>query len=418
MALNLASFRWICIPVFVLLIYGCGAATNPLGYLQPPGYQKSHEYLLNRAKFYLDLGENEKALEFAEKAQKLDDGHEEGALVLGFTYLSLAGISSFDLAAKLREEGGGDAADKDGAASLLETDANPLDPLKSLLGLDDTQLTQLTVAGNKVTFEDGAVIEGAPASGIFADYPVLLPKTAIAARQNQDDVIAKLAKAVKVVCPFVAEGAKILSPVEDPRHSDSACPATNKRTEFGGRIHFLWALAHLTEAIAFNNVVLYDPNGDGANLVKRSTALSAATDLGVVEYLAAVQDLALVTEQILTTDPEKSKNSMLIGMVNDLEATNKGFLQLPGMPASLTKSISESIAQINTKRETLKSSGTGLNHEAAGSQALKEKLTSGLTTNLKAQYEAKTAAGELSDTEKVQFCQSFQQISSESLEGC
>ena len=43
--------------------------------------------------------------------------------------------------------------------------------------------------------------------------------------------------------------------------------------EILGRIHFLWSLAHLTEAIAFNNVVLYDPNGDGPNLTKRSNLL-------------------------------------------------------------------------------------------------------------------------------------------------
>ena len=392
-------------------LLACSEATNPLGYMVPDGYKASHEYLLAQANIYLNYGDYDKAREFGEEAYKLDPGSEEGALVLGFAYLSLAGMSTFDLAIKLQEDG------KD-EASLAEGSSNPLASLKTLLGLDEGTFASLTVEGNRVTLENGTVVEGAPSSGVFQSLPVLIPKTAEEARASGSEVLKLLAQAVEVVCPFVAEEAKVLSPVEDPRHGVEACPPSPKDRYFGGRIHFLWSLAHLTEAIAFNNIVLYDPDGDGANLIKRSSLLSDSTSLSITDYITAVQDLSVTLEQILPTDAEKSKSSMLIGMVNDLEATNKGFSLLPGMPENMTKSISEAITKINTQREALKGATEGLSDEAAGSQALKEQLTSELASNLKTQIESKVEAGDLSAEQTTELCASYATISTDTIDAC
>lgn len=397
---------------------GCSEATNPLGYLVLPQSQASHFYLMAEAQYYLDEGDYEKAIEFGEKAYEIDPGYEENAIILGFAYMAIAGVDPLSLTQKLMEQEGEQG---EGASALTqETDANdtsnPLEPLEGLLGLDQAELDRLTLEGNQVTLEDGTTISGAPSSGVFVDYPVLLPKTAAEARAS-GPTLTLLGKAIKVICPFIKEQAKIISPISDERHNAENCPPSEKELRSTGRSHFIWAFAHLTEAIAFNSVVLYDPSGKGANIVRRSDALKDPSSVPLLDYISAIDELADTLEFILPTAEDKTQGSMLFAMVNDLEATSRGFDQIPGTPASLTSSIRSALAKLEQQKAEVKAAGVTSEVEASSS-ALKGSLTETLGSNLKSQIEARDAAGEFSAEDKAQVCASYASISSDAIESC
>lgn len=407
--------------IFFFMISGCSSESNPLGYLVLPSSRQSFENLIYEAEAAMDRGDYKKAIEIGEKAYELDSGSERLAVVLGFAYMSIAGIDPMSLAEKLIEQGESEDEDKSnslvqGESEASEESSNPLAPLRSLLGLEDDELSAITLDGNVVTLEDGSVIEGAPKSGPFKDYPVLLPKTAPEARKAGGLALTSLAKAIKVVCPFVSTTAKVLSPIPDSRHASDSCPPSEKELRFSGKIHFVWSFAHLTEAIAFNSIVLYDPSGAGANIIRRSESIRDPAALPVDQYLKAISELAVTLDLILPTSPESSADSMLFAMVNDLQATSRGFNNLPGMPESMTKPITDAIARLEEQQAQIEA--TGVSEVSAGSSVLKDTLTESLGENVRSSIEAKAASGELNEEEKKEACASYASISSEALEIC
>ena len=401
------------------LMMGCGAESNPLGFMILPQSQESVDSLTYDAEAAMDAGDYELAIEIATRANKLDPGSEHLAVVLGYAYLASAGIDPFSLAEKLMEQGDNKTESNEGetgATSEASSSANPLEPLRSLLGLDASELSAITLDGNQTVTEDGTVIKGAPSDGLFKDYPVLLPKTASEARLAGGEALTNLAKAIKAICPFVSESAKVLSPVEDPRHGREACPPSEKERYFSGKAHYIWAFAHLTEAIAFNAVVLYDPTGEGANIIRRSDAISDPAAVPLNQYISSVNELAVTMEIILPTSEDKTADSMLMGMVNDLQATSKGFDNLPGMPESMTKSIKDAITKLEEQKAQMQTSG--ISEQAASSSALKESLTEALSDNLKTQIEQRSSDGSFTQEEKESVCASYASISSEALAAC
>ena len=414
--------------LLLVLVQGCSEEQNIWGLVPAPGGSpdKMIDYLVSMATREFDKGNYDKALELADKANQLDPGSEEAAIVLAYVRLSLAGLNPFDLAGAMVTEDEEESTDSTETTETTETtegtgdsaaEDNPLGPLASLLGLSDEGYDLVTMPGNQYVREDGSILEGAPASGVFADLPVLLPLTAAEARAAETRVLWHLAEAVRVICPFVAEGVKVVGEVDDPRHVSEACPVTPGKPRHRGKSHFLWAFAHLTEAIAFNSVVLYDPSGEGANLIRRSDTISAGS-LAVTDYISAVTELVETLQIILPTDPEKSAGSMLVAMVNDLEATSRAFGQLPGIPEGMTASIDAALAQLNEQKDKIEQTSASASEANASARAMQESLTSGIADNLKEQIVAKNDAGELSEDEKSDLCDAYSGVSSEALDLC
>lgn len=416
-----------------LSVTACGPDSNIMGFLVFAADKTSHEYLLFEAETYLNQGDYSAAIAYGEQAYALDPGHEGTAAVLGFSYLGLAGADPFTLATTIASQAsdGGDAAGGDTAASVTVAQlltaaqdtaaeesgtSNPLGALAEVLGLSDAELEQITLPGNQLELEDGTVVEGAPSAGLFKDYPVLLPKAASEARAAAI-TLTRINRAIAVVCPFVNPAARLTGASGDSRHGEAACPTSAKTKTQASKIHFVWAFAHLTEAIAFNAVVMYDPTGAGPNLQRRTEALGDSESVGIAAYVSGVSELAAVIDVVFPTDPSQSADSMLTGMVNDLEATSRAFDLLPGMPAAMTSSIKSSLAQLAEQKAKIQQSGA-VSDEEASSSALKDTLTEELGKNLEEQITTKVADGEVTDEQKAAVCAAYSQISTEAIAAC
>lgn len=187
---------------------------------------------------------------------------------------------------------------------------------------------------------------------------------------------------------------------------------------FSGKTHFLWALAHLTEAVAFNSVILYDPTGEGPNLIRRSEALKSFQPTDLLSYISSVAELAQVLNIILPVDPDESKNSMLMAIINNLETANKAFKALPGIPKTITSVVDESLNEIEEQRKKISNVQTNQNEVSERSRALKEQLTQGLSKNIREQITNKAENGELTEDNKKELCEAYSSISTEKFETC
>ena len=394
--------------ICLFLTFACGEKTNILGYLVMGKQKKDIVYLLERSQTFYDQGDFTTANTFAQEAYDIDPSYEASAVMLGFTHLALAGLDSFNLATSLMKD--------DSSANLAEeSQGGALDGLRGVIGLSQTDLNELTLADNKYVDEEGNVVEGAPSEGIFAELPVLLPKSAVEARLTNSVAVSNVHKAIVAVCPFVSLEAKVIGSQGDIRHVSDYCETTDNERYLSAKAHYLWAFSHLTEAIAFHSVVLFQTVGSEPNLVQRSSVLDKAGGDDIQGYIKNITDLATTIDIILPTDEERSKNSMLTAMFNDLEATSLGFAQLAGIPESLTKSITDSLAEIKSQKEKLASSSGSANQQ--NSKALKENLTKGLKSALQTQITAKDAEG-IEEGEKEDMCKQYCQISTESFDSC
>ena len=406
--------------LLVLLLGGgvlsCGSDQNILGKLVT-GPQKKHDisYQLFQAEYYYDRGKFNKALTFAHAATAMDRDNEHAGLIEGAIEFGLAGLDIFSLAGKLIAQG-------EAAQSLaLEGDesSDALSQLSTIFGITAEQVGAMTLDGNSVTTADGKVVKGAPDSGLFKDYPVLLPKKAAEARLAGGDTILHLSRAVMAICRFVEDDVKLIDADNaDPRHISADCQKAPNTLRQKGKSYFLWALAHLVESLAFRGIVLYAPDGATPNLMKRSAAMSGT--LTITQYLQGITELSAVLDVVFPIDPVASADSMLTAMVNDLMTVDRTFANMSGIPTSMTKSIKTTIKQIKRQKAKMVASQGGAATGTAGTdaQALKEQLTAKLSENLRTQITAKSAAGDFSPGQKTDACGAYQSISATPLDIC
>jgi len=386
----------------------CSEQSNINGLITTDSQRGNNFYLIERAQHYYDKGEFAEARDLAVEAYLVEPNSEGAALLLGYIHLALAGIDSFALIRKLSEGGATlRLAGSGGGAS------GTLSSLSSIIGMDDTERQKLTLSGNKV-----GSIDGAPKTGPFQGLPVLLPLTATEARDGSSEVVRNLFLAMRFVCPFVDEEVLLREGLGDPRHMSSYCEPCAGLVSAPTRMHYIWAFAHLAEAIAFHGVVLYAPNGGDPNLLKRSEALEGALKSGTLDldgYVSAVTVLASTVDVILPTKRDKTRDSMLNAMFNDFEAAGRGFARISGLPDTFTKDIDASLADLREKQAR---AGAKTQDVDTGSGAMKEQLTAGLAKNIKKQIEEKDNKGELEAGKKTELCAAYRTMSSEAFANC
>lgn len=324
--------KLLILPLLLVLV-SCSAETNILGKTTPAEHLATFENLLDLAQAAYDRNDLKMALRYSEQAYKLNEDSEDAALLYGFVNLSLAGGDPFSLAkgltadAKAKNEA--DQAADPAAPEQPSGTAGTLASLKSVLAIKDEELLQMSSKD-----------ETDPA------LPILIPGCVEDARATVAR-LKYLKSAVLAVCRFVDDSAKV---------SDDylqQCEPYDGPHEQRHKAHFLWAFAHLTEALAFNSILTYattDQAGSQTNLELRAQkiqAIDASKDLQPL--LAAITSLDKTLKAVMPAGgacSEAAPTTQLRATLNDMLAVDAAFSLIPGMPKKITARVANAMNRI------------------------------------------------------------------------
>ncbi len=355
--------RWTGLTLAALLLAGCGAGTN---FNQIwGGDDDAFDSLMARARISYDRGDFKDASELAEKARAINPLSEDANILLGYINLSLGGIDPFILAQRLIEVNTPESA----ATNLAEGSnsggvAGTLQNLNKLINLTSDDLTLLSES-----YET-------PASSFFAEIPILRPKTVTAELRETVPVLKAMNNALKYVCGFVEDGVRVAA---DPRDSFESCPKVAGEKSQTYKAHFLWAFAHLTEALVFQSVLLYSDGKDGknSNIEQRSKKInnadfSATGTAGLTTFVTTVAELKESVDAIFASETTVAGGvTQLTATLNAMQSVSLAFAALPGMPSDLTSKITTAMDEIKKIGQKINTSSETLGQ----SQALKGQMT-------------------------------------------
>lgn len=403
------KFLTLVVPFFLM---ACSEGTNFNQIFVNKEQKNSADYARERAQYHFDRGEYEKAKGYAEKMYELNKNDEESAVLLSYIYLGLARVDIFDLAENLIDQTNSEKSEDKPEENSSAVAA--LDSLGAVIGLLDEDRLAMADDDNSVVV-DGTTVKGVSDNPLFTDLDVTLPKGSAEAREANSQLLQNLNKAIKIICPFINDEAKILKSDsrtdEDSRHTTSNCPRSTYPHKLGAKTHFLWAFSHLTEAIAFNSLMsemLEVLNKRGTVIGKNN---GGATVVNAQEYVDALSEIVSLVNVILPTSPAKAADSMLTSVFNDLETASLGFSQIDGMPEDMTKSINESLAKLKSSSSTI--GNTNQNGNAA---ALKDQLLGKLTTKIRDEMTKRDS--EFSAEQKTKACGAYKSITTQKFDLC
>ena len=331
-----------------VLLAGCGSKSN-INQIWG-GNDEGADSLYMEARAAYDRGDYDAAEEKAQKLVDRNPDNEDAAVLLGYIYLSSGGIDPFRLAREMialstpttttptdKADGGvlqgPSAEDSDAEAEDDTNDAtSTLQKLGSLINLSETDFTNL----QKEPFTG--------TTGLFTDNPLIVPKDVTPDLRQQIEVLKAMNAAIMAVCRFVDDSVKIEG---DTRHADANCVKVDGPRNNPPKAHFLWAFSHLTEAMVFQSVLLYSTaeNGD-SNFKAASDKLNNSSfdgDAGVAEFTSKVTELKTASDLVFNTT---SNDSMIASTFRALDAVDKAFGALSGLPEGITKRITGAMGKI------------------------------------------------------------------------
>lgn len=367
----------------LLSFYSCGDA-NLNGFIFVRDKQnKALDVLTERARYHYDQGEFSKARDYIEDALNLNSSNESVRILAGYIYLSLGGIDTFQLSKSLIENSA-PKTDEAGLALAENSASGALSGLSSITGITDADLP---VMGEKQESD----IE------VFKEYPVFYPNPASEVRSKIES-LRYLNLAISMACPSVKDSVKLEA---DARHQGESCPESDDNARLSGKAYFLWAFAHLGDALSFNKVIQYSSSADGkANLQKRGEAAGQIANSDIGTYASVMAQLSNDINSIMQTD---EADSQLNAVYNGLEATNLAFAQLAGVPEKITGSITQALSSL---KEGAKTSGKSENEVLKGQ--LNEKVTNELSAKIE---EAKQNDPDDFAENKTTLCNTFEELS-------
>ena len=338
-------FLWL----LVLLGVSCGAGSNFLKLFTASEQKDTWDSQIALAQIYYDTLDFDKALKHAERAYELNPDSERAAVLLGYVYMAKTGLSPFSVVEKLTaketkddesDEGGENQSEQpasdsgQGNNSNSSGDKGGFGVLSGIIGLSDDDFGKMGVINQDV-----------------AHLPVIEPACAGEARETVETLkYANLA--VKVICKFVDSDIRLS---EDQRHD---CQSVQSGRQQQAEAHFLWALAHLTEAAAFHGVVNYGTtSSEKSNLELRVEEFKNIDISDPSQIPLLVQNLESLTQtidkvlQVSGFCSEQHPQTQLMALVNDLIAITYAFSKMPGIPEGMTQSISSAAERIVAIRE-------------------------------------------------------------------
>lgn len=315
--------------------------------------EEAIDVLIFKAQKFYDEGNFEEAKSFGEKAYNLNNDNEEVRIILGYIYLALGGIDTFQLSSSLINQGKTDESE----GSLALAAKNAASALSGFGSIGNVTEEEIALVGTK----DTAIDE-------FADYPIYIELKSAQDARGLISSLNYIDKSISMACPSVNDSVKI---EDDSRHEDSVCPQSSYEIKQSGKAHFLWAFGHLADAIAFNKIIQYASEGsETSNLQQRSNIASQIDQSDFANYASVMSTLASNIDEVMQTD---DANSMLNAVLNGLNAANQAFGAMTGVPKNLTKSVSQALESIEAGTQTSNKSG---------SEVLKGQLNEKVSTEL------------------------------------
>ena len=406
-----------------LVVARCGASSNfnaPL-FVDPNEKAYSTEYLLEKAVHYYDVKDYANAKKYASKILAINPTSEDASILMGYVSLADAGIEIFGLTGRMMDmsttntnsstntSSSNTTTNLDAASTATSSATSVLDKLQTAIfpsaDAIEAALTVATVTINGVTVNGENTADYNNDSSYALKFPVI---TTVA--RDETTAIVPINDAMNFVCPMVAAAAKAIEPA---RYQN--CPEHAEPVRQNAKIHFLWGLAHLTEAVAF-----YAPLMQVVTpLNKRVTSLQAseATPAGISSFISKIKDLAADVAYIFPDDGSAAqKTSLLNAIFSDLKTTNLAFGQIEGMPTQVTDSINNALnslmdAQNQIKTGTNSASSTA-NVQSAQLGKLKDQFTADMAQKLGAKItDLNNSSTPLSTKQVTDACGAIQALS-------
>lgn len=384
-----------------LTLSACGADSNLLALTIPDAHKQSFEALIDLGQAAYDRNDLQEALKLSKEAYRLDPYSERAAVLYGYINLSLAGGDPFSLASgmiaanKKKAEDKAKAEESTTALALADgkNSSETLTALKSILGISDEEMEIMSTMDTS-----------------DAELPVLIPKCVEDARHAAQRLVY-IDEAINAVCRFTDVEARI------PTDYRQDCRGVDYQRTKQNQVHFLWAFAHLTEALAFNSILTYatvDPERKKTNLelrVEKLKSIDATTPEGLSAFIASVNVVSLTLNAILPVSgacSDTAPTSQLRATLNDMLAVDAAFARMPGMPQKITGGISKAMAKI--KGAEGQSAGV-----TAQTKSMKGDFTKKLSGSLAEKIDALGAdpTQPLSEDKKTALCTTFAEISTD-----
>lgn len=380
--MSVRGMWWGLILGSTIVLSSCGRDSNLNQIFKIGGEDQRFDTLMALAKIHYDRGEHNKAAEYASEAYEINPSSEKAAVLYSYVLIGQVGIDPFAMTKALMEKSSTSTGTTAGTTKLADSSSSAADAMSQFSSLINIESADIKKMG---TVEESD-------NPIFKDIPIFIPTKPDAeggARLTNATVI-NINRAIKVICPFVAPAAR----VED--YALHNCTSATGTMQHQAKSHFLWALAHLGEALAFNSALLY--NGDASStaltqapktstpntgLFARVEALNSTTFKveELADYVGAVGELKDNVEAVFSTDDD----SMLYSTLADLTAITLAFAQVPGVPVSVTAKISDGLKTVKELGDKL--SSTADSALATRTEALKLQMNKSVNTKLKSSIE-------------------------------
>jgi hypothetical protein len=351
-----------------LALAGCGSSTN-LNQIWG-GNDEAGDTLLAEAQASYDRGDFEDAASKTEKLLARNPDHEAAAVLLGYAELSLGGIDPYRLARAMVN-----------LDTSTTTGAKLADDKKTSTDSSDT-LAKLATLIN-LTPEDFAALSDHPFDGelIYNENvetsKLLVPAKISDALRAKVPVLDRMNRAIKAVCRFVNTTVY----TDDPRDHGADCTPTEAPRHDAAKAHFLWAFSHLTEALVFQSVLVYQSAENATtNFQKGADSVNTAnvtTPTEIADFIDKVAELNAAVDAVFDTT---SNDSMIRGTLLSLTATSNAFAEIAGLPDKIKARITAVLTKISEV-------GTKINGGAptdvnSNTKALKGQLTEKFTKTL------------------------------------
>ena len=404
---------WLKLTSLVGLLGGCGSDSN---FNQIWGGRDSVEGKLQLGKMHYDRGEFAQAERLAQDLLAINSENEEAAILLGFTFLSSGGIDPYRLACKMITLNTGQSCPKHPAATTTkqtttQTSTRPnstqriesaglleaTDAAIDLLAQGNPQYAQTnTNSGNtgnksntatdvlkKLSAELLSMSEadytslsvGKYSEGLFATTPIYQPQRISEPIRQAVNTLQKMNLALRSVCRFVDPN--VLKEFQNSAGTgryDTGCTQTKQVRRNAAKSHFLWAFAHLTEAMVYQSVLLYSSSttaeGGGSNFQAAINALSAKTYTDAAALASLTSDLTEVKTMIDTVF-DTTDGSMLSETIKDLNSAGHAIDAL-SLPSDISKTIRDALTGLQNIADKITQTA---DTSTKNSQALKTQIT-------------------------------------------